>query len=40
MRLSLQELLDNESQKSPYFQQLQERIRSEGIELVNEVSDL
>jgi len=40
MRLSMQELLDNETQNESYFKQLQERIRSEGLKLVNEVSSL
>ena len=36
----MQELLDNETQNESYFKQLQERIRSEGLKLVNEVSSL
>jgi hypothetical protein len=40
MRLSMQELLGNEPQNGSYFKQLQERIRSEGLKLLNEVSPL
>jgi hypothetical protein len=36
----MRELLDNETRKEPYFRQLRERIRSEGLKLVNEVSYL